>query len=207
MRTSSGRRRPERPPSLAAPLVVGTVVVLSVVVLVGQVSRSRAPVEPPAASPTPTVTPAAAASAPSPTASPSPSPTGTPEPEWRPPTGTPTWTPVPWPPVEPTPTRTPSPRRTLADCIDFRWTTLQTWVPPQAWVNVQIDVFNRCGRDVDPLDLWFEVRGYRQGDLVQVARGHPFDRVSTRFTTQLTIGLPGSQDWYDRITVEIVEPR
>ncbi len=118
---------------------------------------------------------------------------------------TPTYPPVPTPVA--VATRTPRPTPSLADCVTFAWSTLQTYDPPSAHVNVTIQAQNHCGRELGPLELWFEVRGYRDGNLVQVARGHPFDPIGTVFPAELTIGLPGSETWYDRITVEILEPR
>ncbi len=206
-RVSSGRRRPERNPSLAGAAVVGTAAAIAGLVVVGQLARAPTPTAAPLpATRTPTASPTPPAPAPTATALPTETAVWTTEQTRQPPPPTATRTEVPWPTPVPASTRTPTPVAGLAGCIDFRWTTLQTWVPPRAFVNIQIDVVNRCGRALDPMELWFEVRGYRQGDLVQTARGHPFDRVSTRFATQLTIGLPGSRDWYDRITVEILEP-
>jgi hypothetical protein len=70
---------------------------------------------------------------------------------------------------------------------------------------VEIQAFNRCGFDIGPLDLWFEITGWRQGQWIQSVRGHPFDRIRRGSSDFVTIGLPGSIDWYDEITVEIVD--
>jgi len=64
---------------------------------------------------------------------------------------------------------------------------------------------NRCNRDLGALDLWFEITGWRQGGRVQSVRGHPFDQIRKGRSGIITIGLPGSIDWYDEITVEIVD--
>jgi len=88
--------------------------------------------------------------------------------------------------------------------VTFRWSSVQTF-SPSAQVKVEINAVNRCGRDIDPLDLWFEVTGWRNGDLIQTARGHPFDPLRRRRSVMTYIGLPGSIDWYDEIRVEIVD--
>jgi hypothetical protein len=51
----------------------------------------------------------------------------------------------------------------------------------------------------------FEISGWRNGALVQSVRARPFDRIRRRHSGIISIGLPGSIDWYDRITVEIIE--
>jgi hypothetical protein len=71
---------------------------------------------------------------------------------------------------------------------------------------VDIRLENRCGRDLGPLDVWLWVGGYRQGDLVQTVRGHPFDPIPRDGTGTATIVLPGSIDWYDRIEVQVIAP-
>jgi hypothetical protein len=202
----SGRRRPIAYPSAAGPAVLATVGIVVMVIVVGQLTRRPTPPPPAPAAPTaarpispvPTATVTATATAPvreelaSPWIEVAPAPTRT-----SPPVPTPV----------PRATRTPRPTPSLAGCVAFGWSTLQTYGPPSAHVNVTIQVDNHCGRELAPLELWFEVRGYRQGELVQVARGHPFDPVGTIFPAELTIGLPGSETWYDRITVEILESR
>ncbi len=70
---------------------------------------------------------------------------------------------------------------------------------------MEIEAVNRCPRDLGPLDLWFEITGWRQGARVQSVRGHPFDQISKGRSGIIAIGLPGSIDWYDEITVEIVD--
>jgi len=207
-RVESGRRRPIAYPSAAGPAVIAAVVVVVLVIVVGQLARRPAT---PATVPVPTrPSPGPQASvASSPIATPTATPTITPHVElaspWieAPASPTPTSAAVPTPVARPTRTARPTP--SLAACVRYAWSTLQTYDPPRAHVNVTIQVENHCGRELQPLELWFEVRGYRQGELVQVARGHPFDPVGTRFPGELTIGLPGSETWYDRITVEVLD--
>ena len=91
---------------------------------------------------------------------------------------TPTATPWPTlaPDATPTPRPQPSPTPRAAECVSFRWTSSQVFAP-SAQVLVEIDADNRCNRDLGPLDLWFEISGWRDGGLVQSVRGHPFERV------------------------------
>lgn len=107
----------------------------------------------------------------------------------------------------PTATATPTPRRpritptpSLADCLHY---TASAGQSTAAWgqILVDIEVDNRCGRDLAPLDVWFEVRGWHDGAVVQTVRGHPFDTLYRGGHGSITIGLPGSLDWYDRIQV------
>jgi hypothetical protein len=148
---------------------------------------------------------------PLPTATASPSPTATELPEQTSdwvvvevvePTVTP-WPTLPPPPPRPT-RRQPSPTPSVTDCVDVRWSARQVFVP-SAQVMVEIRAGNRCNRDLEPLDLWFEISGWRDGGLVQSVRGHPFERIRRGSTGIVAIGLPGSIDWYDEVTVEIVE--
>jgi hypothetical protein len=133
-------------------------------------------------------------------------PTATPEPhlgEWFK-IASPTATPWPTMPIIPTPTipaatRTPS----LGDCLPFRWTAIQHF-SGFAQVLVEIEVTNQCGRTLDANDVWFLVSGYRDGGLVQTARGHLFDELRPRGTGLVAIGLPGSIDWYDVIEVRVI---
>ena len=119
----------------------------------------------------------------------------------------PTYTQTPWglplasPPRAP---RIPTPTPPASECVSFRWSSIQAF-SPSAQVKVEINAVNRCGRDIDPLDLWFEVTGWRNGELIQTARGHPFDPLRRRHSVMTYIGLPGSIDWYDEIRVEIVD--
>lgn len=120
----------------------------------------------------------------------------------------PTATPSPWPILGPiataTPRPAPSPTPRAAECVSIRWSTQQV-LQPFAHVLVEIDADNRCSRDLEPLDLWFEISGWRQGGLVQSVRGHPFERIRRGASGMVAIGLPGSIDWYDEVRVEIVD--
>jgi hypothetical protein len=120
----------------------------------------------------------------------------------------PTAAPSPWPTLAPaatsTPRPAPSPTPRAADCVSFRWSTQQVF-RPAAHVLVEIDADNRCSRDLEPFDLWFEISGWRQGGLVQSVRGHPFERIRRGASGIVAIGLPGSIDWYDEVRVEIVD--
>jgi hypothetical protein len=114
-------------------------------------------------------------------------------------------TPTPWPTAPPPPTRrppTPTPR--IAECVDYRWSAVQVF-SPSAQVKVEISAVNSCNRDIGPLDLFFEITGWREGARVQTVRGHPFDAIRRRHSGVIVVGLPGSIDWYDRISVEIVD--
>ncbi len=125
--------------------------------------------------------------------------------EWVVSTG-PTKTPAPavWRPVD-TPTRPPAtPTPGISQCVHFKWTETQI-MSPNAHVLVDISAANSCGRNLGSLELWFEVTGWRDGELVQTVRGHPFETLRHRRSANIAIGLPGSADWYDRITVKIVE--
>ena len=113
-------------------------------------------------------------------------------------------TPTPWPTI-PVPTRrepTPTPR--VSECVSYRWTTVQVF-RPMAQVLTEIRAKNNCNRDLNPQDLMFEISGWRDGGLVQSVRGMPFDRIRRRHSEIVSIGLPGSLDWYDEITVEIID--
>ncbi len=121
------------------------------------------------------------------------------------PESTPTPWPAQWPTSPPPPTRRPpSPTPRVSECVTYRWTSVQIF-RPSAHVLIEINAANRCNRDLGPLDLWFQITGWRDGDLVQTVRGHPFDSIRRRQSGDIAIGLPGSLDWYDRITVEIVD--
>jgi hypothetical protein len=120
----------------------------------------------------------------------------------------PTTTPTPWPTLAPPATATarpsPSPTPLLSQCVSFRWSARQVFTP-SAQVMVEIEAVNRCRRELGPLELWFEITGWRQGGQVQSVRGHPFDRIRPGMSEVVAIGLPGSIDWYDEITVEILD--
>jgi hypothetical protein len=70
-------------------------------------------------------------------------------------------------------------------------------------VMVEVHAENRCGRDLDAMEVWFEVAGYRHGELIQTARGHLFDPLWRDGEGKAMIGLPGSADWYDRVDVRV----
>ena len=76
---------------------------------------------------------------------------------------------------------------------------------PSAQVLTEITAKNNCNRDINPLELMFEISGWRDGGLVQSVRASPFDRIRRRHSGIVSMGLPGSIDWYDEITVEIVD--
>lgn len=106
-----------------------------------------------------------------------------------------------WTPRPPTPTATPTPAR----CVTAESSFYQAF-GPQPHVVVDVDLVNRCRRDFDPLDIWVRVQGWRQGGLVQQVKGHPFSRLYAGGRQRFGLGLPGSQDWYDEIRVEVEEP-
>jgi hypothetical protein len=113
-------------------------------------------------------------------------------------------TPTPWPTIPVPARREPTPTPRVSECVSYRWTTLQVF-RPTAQVLTEIRASNNCNRDLNPQDLMFEISGWRDGGLVQSVRGMPFDRIRRRHSEIISIGLPGSIDWYDRITVEIIE--
>lgn len=98
------------------------------------------------------------------------------------------------------PTATPR----ASECLAVRWSAGQS---AAAWgqVLVAIDVVNRCGRILEPTEMRFWIAGYRQGALVQTAQGTAFQRLYPDRSESVMIGLPGSIDWYDRITVEVMD--
>jgi hypothetical protein len=111
---------------------------------------------------------------------------------------------TPWPTSPPPVRREPSPTPRVSECVSYRWTTVQI-LRPSAHVLTEIKAVNNCSRDLDPLDLMFEISGWREGALVQSVRASPFDRIRRRHSGIVSVGLPGSLDWYDEITVEIIE--
>ena len=193
-RISSARRKGRGP----SPVVIATAAVaaLAVVLAILDKDDEEVPVGIP-----PTAIP-------SPIASPTPAPTATvlveQTSEWLV-AANPEFTPTPWPTAPPISTRlppTPTPR--IAECVDYRWSAVQVF-RPSAQVKVEISAVNGCNRDIAPLELFFEITGWREGSHVQSVRGHPFDAIRRRHSGVIVIGLPGSIDWYDRISVEIVE--
>jgi hypothetical protein len=183
-------------------LVIVAVVALAIVVLwLAHRSRPPAPL-PPRATPEPKAT----VPRPSPTAELSPTPE---EVEhhtrvvvsWR---SEPTPTPSPAREV-PTVRPGPSPTPEVAQCLAVRYSTsMIASAPGQVLVDIQTE--NGCGRDLGPLDVWFWVAGYRQGDLVQSVQGHPFDPIPKGGDGEVVIALPGSIDWYDHIEVQVMQP-
>ncbi len=189
--------------------VVGVVVVAVVVIVV--VSRRREPARrtsvtvptpaatvPPAPTrvPLPTLVPATPVREPEEAASEAVSP-------WQEAAREPSATPTPLPTWTPRPRLTPTPTPAPAGCVDVTWSARQGTVP-LGQILVDIDATNGCGRDFGPLDLWFRITGRRRGSLVQTVTAHPFETVGAGRSVSLTVGLPGSLDWYDRITVEVL---
>ena len=56
-----------------------------------------------------------------------------------------------------------------------------------------------------PLELWFEITGWRQGGGCSPFAATPSTASGPGSSEIVAIGLPGSIDWYDEITVEIVD--
>jgi len=192
----SSARRPGRVPS---PVVIAVAAIVALAVLLAVVYR-RQPTEIAELPPTPTPPPPA-------TAPPAPTATAAAAVElasgWVT-VSSPEDTPTPWP-TSPAPFRrepTPTPR--VSECVSYRWTTAQVF-RPSAQVLTEIRADNNCNRDIGPADLMFEISGWRNGGLVQSVRGMPFDRIRRHHSGIISIGLPGSLDWYDEITVEIVD--
>jgi hypothetical protein len=159
------------------------------------------------APPTRTAAPAVTAAPPSATASPNPSPAASVErhstvilPWESAPPPSPTA-----PEEEPTVRPGPSPTPETPECVAVSYSA--GVVPGRlGGVFVDIQAKNLCGRDLGPLEVWFWVGGYRQGDLIQSVRGHPFDPIPRDGEGKAAIVLPGSIDWYDRIDVRVVAP-
>lgn len=193
---SSRRRKPPGGPVL--PLSI-TVIVLVIILIA--VMADRDDDEPPL------ITPTATPTLPSPSPSVTPSPTATKGP-MKEESGwidavvvipTPTW-----PVVEPVPTREPRPTPSISQCADYRWTTMQVFTP-SAQVKVDIRVDNRCPYDLGPANLLFEITGWRDGGRVQSVRGVPFETIRRGRSGELSIGLPGSEDWYHEIEVVVFD--
>ena len=180
-----------------------TVGILAVIALVAVLELTRGGTPPPAApSPTPTVTPP-----------PTPAPSATPARLAEHASDSiavmaPTTTPTPWVPAAPDlpRRREPSPTPSAADCISATYEAEQSLA---SWGNVMITVraTNRCRRVLQPTEVLFRVSGFRDGDLVQTAQGSPFEEIWPGRSTDFGIGLPGSIDWYDRITVEVIDSK
>jgi hypothetical protein len=76
---------------------------------------------------------------------------------------------------------------------------------PSAQVKVDIRVDNRCPYDLGPDNLLFEITGWRDGGRVHSVRGTPFETIRRGWTGELSIGLPGSEDWYHEIEVLVFD--
>ena len=196
MRASARRRGPKNNPVLPFAVVL---VFLTIVLVVTFAVRDQDPTPLPPATEDPTATP-----------SPSPTPTETPTPGFvkeqsgwidatvvLPPSPTPTM-----PVFVPAPTRAPRPTPRISECADYRWSTLQVFTP-SAQVKIDIRVTNRCPYDLGPANLWFDITGWRDGARVQSVRGNPFETIRRGRSGDLSIGLPGSLDWYDEIEVVV----
>ena len=194
-RFSSARRR-ERGPSQ---VVLAAVTIAAMAVLIAVIHRERPP-EVAELPPTPAPPPPA-------TAPPTPTATATALVElasdWVT-VSTLENTPTPWPTSPPPLRREPTPTPRVSECVSYHWTTIQVF-RPSALVLTEITAKNNCNRDIKPPDLMFEITGWRDGGFVQSVRASPFDRIRRRHSGIISVGLPGSIDWYDRITVEIVE--
>jgi len=194
--TSARRRGPKDNPVLPFAVVL---VFLTIVLVVTFAVRNQDPAPLSPATEDPTMTP-----------TPSPTPTETPTPGFvkeqsgwidatvvLPPSPTPTM-----PVFVPVPTRAPRPTPRISECADYRWSTLQVF-SPSAQVKVDIRVTNRCPYDLGPTNLWFDITGWRDGGRVQNVRGSPFETIRRGRSGDLSIGLPGSLDWYDEIEVVV----
>jgi len=192
----SSARKERRGPS---PVVLATVAITALVALLAVVYRERPPEI--AEVPPPPSPPATATVPPAPTA------TATAFVElasdWVT-VSTLEDTPTPWPTIPVPVRREPTPTPRVSECVSYRWTTVQVFLP-SAQVLTEITAKNDCNRDIDPLELMFEISGWRGGGLVQSVRASPFDRIRRRHSGIISVGLPGSLDWYDEVTVEIVD--
>jgi len=192
----SSARRHRRGPS---PVVLAAVAIAALAVLLAVISREQPP-EIAELPPTPIPPPLA-------TALPAPTATATASIElasdWVT-VSTIEDTPTPWPTSPPPVRREPTPTPRVSECVTYRWTTTQIF-RPSAQVLTEITAYNNCNRDINPLDLMFEITGWRDGGFVQSVRASPFDRIRRRHSGIISMGLPGSRDWYDEITVEIID--
>jgi len=196
-RLSSARRR-RTTDNPVFPFAV-VLVILTIVLIITFAARDRNPTPDAPAAPAPTAS-----------HSPSPTPTATPTPGFvkessgwidatvvLPPTPTPTM-----PVFVPHPTRAPRPTPSISQCADYRWSSLQVF-SPTAQVKIDIRVDNRCPYDLGPSNLVFDITGWRDGGRVQSVRGIPFETIRRGRSGDLSIGLPGSLDWYDEIEVAV----
>ncbi len=198
-RYSSARRRGRGPsPVVFASLAIAALAALFAIIFreqppeIAELPPTPAPPPPAAVSPAPTATATATATAIVELAS-----------DWVT-VSTLEDTPTPWPTSPPPVRREPTPTPRVSECVSYRWTTTQIF-RPSAQVLTEITANNNCNRDIGPLELMFEISGWRDGGLVQSVRASPFDRIRRRHSGIVSMGLPGSRDWYDEITVEIVD--
>ena len=194
-RYSTARRRGRGP----SPAVIAAAAVVAFTVVLAVIYRR----------PPPQITEMLPTSTPLPVATATPAPTQTATPRVELTSGwvtvsSPENTPTPWPTLPVPARRKPTPTPRVFECVNYRWTTIQVF-RPSAQVLTEINARNNCNRDLDPQDLMFEITGWRNGDFIQSVRAMPFDRIRHRRSGIISIGLPGSLDWYDEITVEIVE--
>jgi hypothetical protein len=113
---------------------------------------------------------------------------------------TPTW----GRPPTPTP-RTPTPTPPPSQCLELDWWVSEGTAPLGSTL-IDVEVTNRCGRDLDGLQVWFEVTGYRGGGPYQSVRGHLFDPLRAGRQGSTGLVLPCSTDWCDEIEVRVVDP-
>ena len=197
--SSAQRRGPRDSPAVRVAVALGLVLLILIAVRVlrrptPEIVVAPAPTATPELVPEPTRTPTVSAT---PTLSAS---------DWvdatvlLSPTSTPTMPPL----AIAEPSRAPRPTPSVSQCAAFSFTTIQTFTP-SAQVKVDIRVDNRCPYDLGPETLWFQVTGWRDGARVRSVRGHPFETIRRGRTGDLAIGLPGSEDWYDRIEVVVLD--
>ncbi len=193
---SSARRRTRAP----SPVILATIVIVVLVVLLAVLRKrpepetAQTPPAPASPTPQPTRTPTLAAAIASMEEISS---------DWVE-ISRPADTPTPWPTIPDPVRREPTPTPKVSECVSFRWTTAQVFMP-SAQVLTEIRANNACGRDLEPEDLMFEISGWRDGGLIRSVRAMPFDPIRRRHSDIITVGLPGSLDWYDEVRVEIVE--
>ena len=194
-RYSSARKRGRGP----SPAVLAAAIIVVLMVLLAVFHR---PPEPEVAVVPPTPTPP-----PPPTAVPTVTPTATSlvelSSEWVE-ASTPADTPTPWPTIAVPARRGPTPTPRVSECVSYAWSTVQAFIP-SAQVLTEIRVRNNCNRDLAPTDLLFEISGWRDGGLIRSVNAMPFDRIRRRHSDIITVGLPGSLDWYHEVRVELVE--
>jgi hypothetical protein len=195
----SSARRPGRGPSLAILAAAAVVVVLVLLAVFHRAPEPQVELRP-------ALIPISA-SPPPPTATPTVIPTATSIVEFASDwvdVSRPADTPTPWPTIPPSVRREPTPTPRVSECVSYRWSTVQAFIP-SAQVLTEIRVDNNCNRDLVPTNLVFEISGWRNGGLIRSVRAMPFDRIGRRHSDIISVGLPGSLDWYDEITVEIVD--